>query len=328
MFPPIAHSTPEVAAAISEQLQRCGRLLPAHDDGGGFFLALLRRRAGAARPPPKRGGRARLAGGREVTVRGPGTGRFRGLVRVAFADGSQRHVLREELEVIDVQDSTPSAAPAAPGPAAGPASGGATAAALLAAAPAEERAELTAFLGLIDGEEAAAATGVEAFPGAALVRGPGGSLALASAHLRGLAAPGPGVVCAAVGRPVFFRASPASEAAGAEEEGAVPWRPVAEAATLLARCCSRRVVCASAAALSHLLGAREVDASDVGIEPSWVPGPVIIALAKEVRNALPMDIAVAGQLLCGGRLRLRARACVVRHLTAVLRASSEAGAEP
>jgi len=51
MFPPVAHATPEAAAAISRQLRRCGRLLPAHDDGGGFFLALLRRRrsAGTAR---------------------------------------------------------------------------------------------------------------------------------------------------------------------------------------------------------------------------------------------------------------------------------------
>lgn len=43
MFPPGAYGTPVAVAALEQQLLRCRRLLPCHDDGGCFFLALLRR---------------------------------------------------------------------------------------------------------------------------------------------------------------------------------------------------------------------------------------------------------------------------------------------
>jgi len=99
MFPPCTYSASlEDAEAISNQLTRCGRLLPVHDDGGCFFLALFHR-VGEGKASLQRGDCMFLASAdTKVIVRGLGSGRYQGLIRVAYPDGSSYHVRREELE--------------------------------------------------------------------------------------------------------------------------------------------------------------------------------------------------------------------------------------
>merc|ERR1712060_927950 len=57
------------------------------------------------------------------------------------------------------------------------------------------------------------------------------------------------------------------------------WRPTAEVASDLARCCSRRVVSVSNSAFRHLLVAGEISAKEIGVDDSWDAGAVIVSLS-------------------------------------------------
>jgi len=216
MFPPLAYSaSPQAAAALEQQLPHCGRLLPTCDpEGGCFFLAVLRRVAERG-PPLQRGDQAvvRSSDGSNVivSVRGPGTGHFVGLVRVAYPDGTQYHVAHEDLECVAAKAPPPQRQQQQPTTAAGSeaAAKGKPSPPLLRAVSGELWCTLAAFYGLRDDPTEAAAAGVQPFPRAALVHGTaqgaperGGcdSLCLASEAVRELASFMPW----AFGRALFF----------------------------------------------------------------------------------------------------------------------------
>lgn len=324
MFPPAAHArSAEAASAISEQLKRCGRLLPLHDNGGCFFVCLLRRLD--ADQPLRRGDRVRvLKNGLEATVRGPGTGQFIGLLRVAYAeDGSMYHVSRAGLERW--------------GCAHGRSKGDAEALDGLEAAGAEEEApnltdscppivlpvsdedwgEVARFYGLVSDAVEASRLGVQRFPREALVYGldpgfdgsgtPGTALCLASEALRQLGrAPNPRPAM----RLVFFRPPQPSEEGLAKDphlawpSGACPWRPMSEVARLLATCCTHRVARApSWSILQRLAVEHELEASAVGVNPLWEDGAVIVVADAVGAAQGHAPIAIVG-LLSLGRVRI------------------------
>merc|ERR1719329_167491 len=288
MFPPIAYTADAATAdALSEQLRRCARLLPAHDDGGCFFLTLFRR-TDVAKTALRRGERVLLReAGTEAVVRGYGSGRFTGRVRIAYPDGSQFHVLPEELE--HLTEDAPTAKPfAKPGSGAGPRL-------ITQLVPDEAWAPIAEFYGLLDTDAEAEAAGVRPFPREAAVealrpqRGgdaarPFLSVACASSGVRSI-----GTVQwpQAAGRAVFFRAPPpegAGESATPAGRGqqwpldAFPWRPSVEAAALLAPCCTRRLLRMKILDVVKLLDSFEVSLAEIGGDvATWSPGSVIVS---------------------------------------------------
>lgn len=320
MFPPIAYTgSAEVAGAISSQLRHCARLLPAHDNGGCFFLTLLRR-VEDVQAPSQRGDRvivrrtnpeqpdAPAQEEMEAVVRGPGSGRYLGMVRVAYPDGSSYHVWPKEIRRSGGKNSSDGASKKG-------AKLQAKQAPLLKHVDESVYETLASFYGLISNPDQAALAGVEPFPRDALVYSldhddaseRGASVCLASASLRHIAkAPKP----VAAARAVFFRGGALSNHGWPVD--AFPWRPAAEAATLLGRCCSRRVVRPPGLEVAkRLLAEGGMDAAELGVKEDWESGSLIVEILRDA------GIVLVG-LLHEGRVTLCTRAEIRRHFTAVL----------
>ncbi|CAE8625695.1 unnamed protein product [Polarella glacialis] len=213
----------------------------------------------------------------------------------------------------------------------------------------EDWQSVAVFFGLVSDETKAAELGVQAFPRAALVYGPDpgydgspGStpdiaLCLASEALREVArAPAPRPVL----RPVFLRPAPqgsravvfplARQGLDGLEAGLGPdgceWRAVAEAAPLLAKCCTRRVVHTSLAALRRLVeGPKEVEASTVGADPSWPAGTVVLTGRRGGdRNSEGPLVALLAFLTSSGRVRVVYQKGLNSRLLVTLALPSEA----
>eukprot|EP00927_Polykrikos_kofoidii_P047961 TRINITY_DN42223_c0_g1_i1.p1 TRINITY_DN42223_c0_g1~~TRINITY_DN42223_c0_g1_i1.p1 ORF type:complete len:775 (+),score=93.04 TRINITY_DN42223_c0_g1_i1:32-2326(+) len=346
MFPPLAYaSSASAAASVSEQLTKCGRLLPMHDDGGCFFLALLRRTTSCR--SLKRGDRVLVHPfGYEAIVRKFGSGKFIGLVRVAYPDGSFFHVDPKDLELlgsnavskevleaslncIDDVDyvSTPSSPLPVPVNAVEEQNGLRQRETLLRPmAVSPEWKEIADFYGLIDEPRTAAAAGVRAFPLEALVEGLASSgtrtLCLASPSLQHVTrAPRP----RAAGRAVFFR----SVASGGDPPTApvmtdmFSWRPAIEAASFLALHCTRRVLRISSEAIANLLHVREVGAAELGIE-AWEPGSIIVVSTAATASTCSTSasnsfgLCVVGSLRADGRVQSCTRRSIASHFLAIL----------
>lgn len=311
MFPPDAGASPE-AARIKGQLRLCGRLLPTHDDGGCFFLAVFRRRADVE-PMLSRGDRVVVQStGLEAIVRGPGTGKFTSLLRIAhLEDGSMCHLPRHDLRRVKRVDATRTGdkaadvsnhhmAPPDYFAAVEPEDSEVKPSSrlpLLSPARDDDWRELQAFYGLVSDPIEAAAKQVQAFPKDALVYGINPTiespseedrvLCLASLGLRALLR----VQCARLAmRTVFCRSSSAAcgeyvdpdisvEKSPEDEASSTSapkyWLPSAEAAPLLAKCCTRRVVTLPPDVMLALMSWQFVDATLAGIESSWPDGPVV-----------------------------------------------------
>ncbi|CAE8634408.1 unnamed protein product [Polarella glacialis] len=213
----------------------------------------------------------------------------------------------------------------------------------------EDWQSVAGFFGLVSDETKAAELGVQAFPRAALVYGPDpgydgspGStpdiaLCLASEALREVArAPAPRPVL----RPVFLRPAPqgsravvfplARQGLDGSEAGLEPdgcdWRAVTEAAPLLAKCCTRRVVHTSLAALRSLVeGPKEVEASTVGADPSWPAGTVVLTGRRGGdRNSEGPLVALLAFLTSSGRVRVVYQKGLNSRLLVTLALPSEA----
>jgi len=304
MFPPETYVvSKEEVASISVRLKRCRRLLPVHDDGGCFFIAVLRRRE-TSQAPLRRGDRVVVKSqAKPATVRGPGTGRFAGLMRIAYADGSTYHAAVDDLErPSGTQASTDQQQD-------GGAVGSPKTDAVLQA---EQRCkqqvrheqavmspvsqadwqDVSSFYGLTDDCQAAAAAGIAPFPRGALVYGPdprfdgngtpGQALCLASPSIRAL-----GAVPAArpVARAVFISSNNIEFTADAEggnsESSKVGWHPTAEVLRSLRRYCGRRVARASAAVMQQLMDHVELPCDVVGADATWASGAIIVVDAEE-----------------------------------------------
>jgi len=310
MFPPGAYVTHQDAADdISKQLRRCARLLPAHDDGGCFFLALLRRVEENTKPLHK-GERVLVRSlDREAVVREPrATGPFAGLVRIAYDDGSRYHVAPEDLERI-ANASYDSCI------------GSRTLTLDTKTCNFSNRisdeywTELKGFFGFVAEDTEAALNGVCPFGRDALTHvldvegqdAKSSTIYLTSSELS-LLATAPHVQAA--GRPLFVRMASQDEtdSRGAKEEDvwpadAFPWRPAIETAQVLARICTRRVLQApSQEVIIRLLTKGHVDASELGVDSTWLPGAVIVvpAVPHLEKNS---GLAYVG-LLHGSRVRL------------------------
>lgn len=272
----------------------------------------------------QRGDRVRiLANGDEAVVRGPGTSRFVGKIRVAYPDGSQFHLLPEELEHVSRPGMLEAASELASelacevyGDAKGAIDDTATAKTpWLRPVDLSEWEAVADFYGLYECADEAAGAGVEAFPRAGLVRGAesrtgGKSLCLASVSARQVAIGSVRWIAAA--RAVFFTFATAPETASAQPS--TPWQPVAEAAVLLARCCSKRCVTVADKLLIKLLEQRELEAAEFGDCSSWSDGPLILQAAQP---CLVGELAIVANL-GEGLIRYRIRKMVASHFLTVL----------
>lgn len=221
MFPPAAYArTPADVVAISAQLRRCTRLLPAHDDGGCFFLALLRHTGGKVVSPLRKGDQVVVrSNGRPAIVREPrARGQFAGLVRVAYVeDASHFHLAPGGLERAphaeraELAAHAEHAAHAAGGRRGGSVGGSSTGAccaptrSIRTPAMTELRPisdddweSIASFYGLFDGAEESLAAGVQCFPRASLIYTVDSETGLASGGALSLATT---AVCSALGLP-------------------------------------------------------------------------------------------------------------------------------
>lgn len=319
MFPPSAYAAPaSKAEAIVEQLQRCARLLPAHDDGGCFFLALFRHKDGSTTSWKKGDNVIVRHQGLEAVVREPrATGKFAGLVRVAYLDGSRYHASPEDLEPCVVPSTTPlsslygSKADAIT-------STGVPQGSILIPATDADWSSLANFYGLEDGVEEAAAAGVVPFPRSTLFCLPrdgavlaGEILCTASSTLRDLKEiPS----FRAAGRPAFIDMTASAAGDGTQvrdDEGwpqdAFQWRPTLEFAPTLVRYCTRRVIRApSDATLTRFLTSGQLSAAELNIDGAWEAGPCIVVPAAATLHAdgeEHVSLAYVGLLHCS-RVRL------------------------
>jgi len=305
MFPPAKDVNGE---AITAQLHKCGRLLPAHDNGGCFFLALLRR-VQHVEAPLRKGDRVFvISSGEAATFRARGTGPFKGLIRIAYGDGSFFHAQPEDVTRQSTSDDfTGSVEDSADAPAL-------VAEPILKAVDEADWHAVATFYGLAEDADAAKEMGVQCFPRRSLVYGPDPHFDFAQLAANQAAAGASGEVadlraaaaavneqkalciasdglraltCARNARPVarmlFFRSSFDRGYAGhhckAWPPGAFAWRPAGEAAVLLARYCSKRVASVPGDSRAKLLRLQQEyrgEPSEFGVDPSWPAGPVLL----------------------------------------------------
>lgn len=333
MFPPAQDDNGKV---ISAQLPLCGRLLPAHDNGGCFFLALLRR-VPHVQAPLRKGDRVVvISTGELATFRARGTGPFKGLMRIAYQDGSFFHARPEDLTrqsvVDDVIESAKDNADM-PMQAAEP---------ILKVVGEADWCAVAEFYGLVEDPKAAGEMGVEPFPRRSLVYGPdphfdfaqlaanqaaaGASGATADLRAAAAALNEQGALCIAsdglrtltcarnsrpVARMVFFRSSFDRGYAGHHckvwPPSAFAWRPAGEAVALLARCCSKRVALVPGDSRAKLLRLQQEyrgEPSDFGVDASWPSGPVLLVGAQ--------GVVLVGLLHDGGLQPVFQKGCNVR----------------
>jgi len=232
------------------------------------------------------------ATGKEAVVREPrARGQFSGMVRVAYEDGSNFHVLPAGLQCIDQLRSAEAVTsgmdpPGASVPRLPP---------LLALIDNAVWSFLADFYGLIEEAAEARAAGVEVFPRNLLrhLLSPGregggsvgsvGELRLASPELCAVA-DGIGNVQSA-GHVVFVHMLQGSNAAGAAlceppwPTEVFPWRPSLELLPTLARCCSRRILRTPIPKQLLTDGFCDLDAFDSAAAAeaaSWPLGAIII----------------------------------------------------